>query len=81
MKSGRPKRPEGQRNFGAEHAGSGSDLVVLCRAGRNRAMKIRNILIALAVCAVTAGFLGFTSPGQQILSVMGFATAGCSKRC
>jgi hypothetical protein len=42
---------------------------------------LRNFFIALVVAAITAWFIGFTTPGHRLLNAIGFSTAcdnGCS---
>ena len=42
---------------------------------------MRNFLIVHVVAAITAWFVGFTTPGHQLLNAIGFSAArgsGCS---
>jgi hypothetical protein len=39
------------------------------------------VIVVLAILIVGAGFLGFTSPGHQVLSKLGFATACTTPSC
>jgi hypothetical protein len=41
---------------------------------------MRNFLIALVVAAITAWFVGFTTPGHRLLNAIGFSTA-CDGAC
>lgn len=41
---------------------------------------MRNLLIALVVAAITAWFVGFTTPGHWLLNAIGF-TAACESSC
>jgi len=41
---------------------------------------MRNFLIALAVAAITAWFIGYTAPGHRLLNAVGFTTA-CEGSC
>jgi hypothetical protein len=43
-------------------------------------MDMRNFIIALVVAAITAWFVGFTTPGHRLLNAIGFSTA-CSGDC
>jgi len=43
--------------------------------------KARSVIIAIAVLAVAAGFLGFTKPGHQMLYKLGFTTACSGDSC
>jgi hypothetical protein len=36
---------------------------------------MRNLIIALVVAAITARFVGFTTPGHRLLNAIGFTTA------